>query len=187
MNKSLKIQGRIWVLRDKEGKPIDDIDTDMIYHNAHLAITDINEMGKYTFGNLEEWKDFSQKAQKGDIIIAGKNFGCGSSRQHAVDCFISLGILLIIAESFAAIYKRNAINSGFPILTCSTILQPSPEEDDYINQGDILKTNLSTGNILNVTKNKEVKPCQPFSQVQKDIYLAGDLFSYGRTLLAKKH
>ncbi len=186
MNESLKIQGQVWVLRNKEGKPIDDIDTDMIYHNAHLAITDINEMGKYTLGNLEGWEDFSQKAQKGDIIIAGKNFGCGSSRQHAVDSFISLGILLIIAESFGSIYKRNAINSGFPILTCPAILQTSAEKDDYINQRDILKINFSTGNIFNVTKKKELEACQPFSHVQKDIYLAGDLFNYGRILLSKK-
>ena len=186
MNKPLKIKGRVWALRDKNGKTIDDIDTDMIYHNAHLAITEIKEMGKYALGNLEGWQDFSQKVKEGDIITAGKNFGCGSSRQQAVDCFISLGIGLIIAESFGAIYKRNAINSGFPILICSDILQPSAEEEDYIRQGDILEVDIAAGGVFNLSKKREIKRGQPFSEVQREIYQAGDLFSYGRMLLSKK-
>lgn len=186
MNKPLKIKGRAWLLRAKDGRTIDDIDTDMIYHNAHLAITDPKEMGKYALGNLEGWQDFSKKAKKGDIIIAGKNFGCGSSRQHAVDCFISLGIGLIIAESFGAIYKRNAINSGFPILTAPYILQPSPEQESYVNQDDVLKADLSTGVLQNVSKKRRLRKGHPFSKVQMDIYQAGDLFNYARSLMQKK-
>ena len=113
--------GKVWIITGKDRKLIDDIDTDMIFHNAHLAITDISEMGKYAFGNLEGWEDFPEKAEKNDIIFVGKNFGAGSSRQQAVDCFKSLGCSLIVAESFGAIYKRNAINAGFPILTLDSL------------------------------------------------------------------
>ena len=113
--KSSVIEGRIWLI------PKDNIDTDMIFHNRYLAITDIKEMGQYTFDNLKGFEDFSKKAQPGDIIITGKNFGCGSSRQQAVDCFASLGIQAIIAESFGAIYERNAINAAFPIITCKDL------------------------------------------------------------------
>lgn len=106
----LILSGKIWVLLDREGKLIENIDTDQIYHNAFLHITDISKMGQYALGNLEGWKDFPQKANPGDIIIAGRNFGAGSSRQQAVDCFVSLNIGLIIAPSFGAIYFRNAVN-----------------------------------------------------------------------------
>ena len=74
-------------------------------------------MGKYTFDNLKGHEDFSKKAGEGDIVIVSKNFGAGSSRQQAVDCFVSLGIQCILAESFGAIYERNAINAAFPIIT----------------------------------------------------------------------
>ncbi len=99
--KELKLKGNVWVITDETGNLINDIDTDQIYHNAFLHITDINEMGKYAFGNLEGWKDFSSKAGKGDILLVGSNFGAGSSRQQAVDCFRALGISAIIAISFA--------------------------------------------------------------------------------------
>ena len=78
-------------------------------------------MGQYTFDNLKGFEDFSKKAEKGDIVIAGKNFGCGSSRQQAVDCFISLGIQAIIAESFGVIYERNAINAAFPVISAPSL------------------------------------------------------------------
>ncbi len=93
----------------------------MIFHNRYLAITDIREMGQYTFDNLKGYEDFAKKAHPGDIVFAGKNFGSGSSRQQAVDCFISLGIQAIVAESFGAIYERNAINAAFPVITCKNI------------------------------------------------------------------
>ena len=105
----LKIEGRSWLINK------DNVDTDMIFHNRYLSITNIEEMGQYTFDNLENYKDFAKKAKPGDIVIVGKNFGCGSSRQQAVDCFKSLRISVIIAESFGAIYERNAINNAMPI------------------------------------------------------------------------
>jgi len=109
-------RGRVWIIRR------DNIDTDMLYHNRHLAVTDAKEMGQYAFGNLKGWEDFAKRVRPGDIVVAGKNFGCGSSRQQAVDCFLSLGIAAIVAESFGAIYERNAINGGLAIL-CSPAAQ----------------------------------------------------------------
>ena len=113
----LVLEGKIWVLRDAQGTTIDDIDTDMIFHNAHLAITDVAQMGQHALGNLQGWEDFPQKVSPGDVVLTGRNFGSGSSRQQAVDCFASLGVSLLVAKSYGAIYERNAINSGFPILT----------------------------------------------------------------------
>ncbi len=173
----MKLSGRIWVLTNKEGKPIHDIDTDQIYHNKHLAITDLEEMGKYALGNLEGWEDFPQKARPGDIIFAGKNFGAGSSRQHAVDCFKALGIAAIVAESFGAIYKRNAINSALPILEFPG-LSDLIEKGEFTS-GDQVEIELEAGKVKNLTKGKEYQ-AKPASRVQLEILEAGGLFAYGR-------
>ncbi|MBL7074904.1 3-isopropylmalate dehydratase [candidate division KSB1 bacterium] len=167
--KPTKIGGRVWVI------PEHDIDTDMIFHNRHLAITDLKQMGQFTFGNLKGWEDFPKRARKGDIVVVGDNFGSGSSRQQAVDCFRSLGISFIICQSVGAIYKRNAINSGFPLLICPGIL------DSGIESGHELEVNMVNGEIKNLTKDRMIK-AQPFSRVQMDIYQAGNLFEYGKKL-----
>jgi len=159
----LKIQGRAWVIKK------DNIDTDMIYHNRYLTITDINEMGQYTFDNLEGYKDFAKKAKPGDIIITGKNFGAGSSRQQAVDCFKSLGISVIIAESFGSIYERNAINNAMPILVSEDII-------NKINDKDELEIDFTTGKINNKTQGKTIS-AKPFSKSQLDIYKKGGLLN----------
>jgi 3-isopropylmalate/(R)-2-methylmalate dehydratase large subunit len=156
------IEGRIWVIQK------DNIDTDMIFHNRYLAITNIKEMGQYTFDNLKGFEDFSKKAKPGDIIITGKNFGCGSSRQQAVDCFSALGIHAIIAESFGAIYERNAINAAFPIITCKALT------DIDLKNGDYIKVNLKTGKIENL-QNKKVFVAEPFSDIQFEVYRKGGL------------
>ncbi len=158
---ALVVQGRAWVIQK------DNIDTDMIYHNRHLAITDIKEMGRYTFGNLKGYEQFASQAQKGDMVVVGKNFGCGSSRQQAVDCFKSLGISVIVAESFGAIYERNAINSGMPILVAEDIIKK-------IKDKNILSIDFTTGVINDQTSGKTVQ-AKPFSDAQKDIYLRGGL------------
>lgn len=167
------IKGRVWVIKDPQtDKLINNIDTDMIYHNAHLAVTDIAKMGQHAFGNLGGWEDFPKKAKEGDIILCGGNFGAGSSRQHAVDCFRSLGVVLVIAESFGAIYKRNAINSGMPILTYPDAAKAS------VKSGDIIEIDLEQGRIKNITQEKVMPDAMPFSKVQMDIYQSGDLFAY---------
>jgi len=172
--KPMTIKGRIWKVEDKQGKRIDNIDTDMIFHNRYLYITDLKEMGKHAFSNLPGWEDFPQKAKSGDILVVGRNFGSGSSRQQAVDCFIALGISLIIGESFGAIYKRNVINSGLPLIEAPSIF------DTTLKTGDIIEVNLETGEIFKddvlVLKGK------PMSTVAKDIYEHGGLMELAKEL-----
>ena len=156
------IGGRIWLIQK------DNIDTDMIFHNRYLAITDIKEMGQYTFDNLKGFEDFSKKAEPGDIIITGKNFGCGSSRQQAVDCFSSLEIQAIIADSFGAIYERNAINAALPVITCKDLTGLD------LKNGDRIKVNLMTGKVENL-QNKKIVTAEPFSDVQFEVFQKGGL------------
>ena len=174
--KPTRIRGRVWVLTDPDGKMYNDVDTDMIFHNRYLHITDVAEMGQYALGNLKGWEDFAQKCQPGDIILAGANFGAGSSRQQAVDCFRALGVGALIAESYGAIYKRNAINSGFPILTLPGLSKMAGE----FKNGDELEVDFETGRLV-LNGEKEYQ-AHPFSKVQMDIYQAGNLFAYGKTL-----
>jgi len=155
------VEGRAWVIKK------DNIDTDMIYHNRYLSITDINEMGQYTFDNLEGYGTFAKQAKEGDIVVVGKNFGCGSSRQQAVDCFKALGISVIIAESFGSIYERNAINSAMPILVAEDIT-------NKINDKDEISVNFETGEIYDKIQNKTFME-KPFSKVQLEIYKRGGL------------
>jgi len=171
-----EIKGRIWVLTTRTGELYDDIDTDMIFHNRYLHITDITQMGQYALDNLAEWEDFAKRAQPGDILLAGKNFGAGSSRQQAVDCFCALGVGAILAESFGAIYKRNAINSGFPIVALPNLTQLYGQFKD----GDELELDFETGQLI--LNGEQTFQAEPFSQVQMDIYEAGDLFAYGKML-----
>jgi len=171
-------RGRIWVLTDKSGRLIEDIDTDQIFHNAFLHITELVEMGQYALGNLEGWKDFPKKARPGDIIAAGRNFGAGSSRQQAVDCFIALKVGAILAPSYSSIYFRNAVNSGFPILRC--------EEIDRLvtglklESGDEVEVDFMSGKGFNLTKNIAFA-VEPMSAVQRDIYHEENLFAFGRS------
>jgi 3-isopropylmalate dehydratase small subunit len=157
----LSVEGQAWVIK------IDNIDTDMIFHNRYLSITNLNEMGQFTFKTVKGFETFTKKVKKGDILIVGKNFGCGSSRQQAVDCFLSLRIGAIIAESFGAIYERNAINSGFPILTVEDITQK-------INDKDKISINFITGEIVNKTQTTTYQ-ATPFFHIQKEIYLRGGM------------
>ena len=156
------IEGRAWIINK------DNIDTDMIFHNRYLSITEIKEMGQYTFDNLIGFEDFAKKALPGDIVLTGKNFGSGSSRQQAVDCFISLGIQAIVAESFGAIYERNAVNAAFPILICRNI------SGSDVTEGDRIRINLQNGELTNLRTGKSI-PAEPFSEVQYEIYKNGGL------------
>src|SRR5512139_3260234 len=174
--KPTKITGRIGVLTTPSGKLYDDIDTDMIFHNRYLAITEVDKMGQYSLDHLKGWEDFAKKARPGDILLAGKNFGAGSSRQQAVDCFRALGVGAIVAESYGAIYKRNAINSGFPIVVLPNLTQIYGQ---YKN-GDQLEIDLENGQL--VVNGEQGFRAEPFSKVQMDIYQAGNLFAYGKTV-----
>jgi 3-isopropylmalate dehydratase small subunit len=159
-----KVEGKVWLI-DK-----DNIDTDMIFHNRYLTITDMDEMGQYAFDNLAGYEDFAQKAKKGDIVVVGKNFGAGSSRQQAVDCFVSLGISCILAKSYGAIYERNAINAAFPIL----VYNPDILDELQLEDGDFIRVNFITGEVINITKEKTAK-VRPFFDAQIQIYQKGGL------------
>jgi len=171
-------RGRIWVLTDKSGRLIEDIDTDQIYHNAFLHITELAEMGQYALGNLEGWKDFPQKVQPGDIVAAGRNFGAGSSRQQAVDCFIALKVGVILAPSYSSIYFRNAVNSGFPILRCGELGRLASGRK--IESGDEVEVDFVSGKGFNLSKNSAFS-VEPMSTVQREIYHKGNLFAFGRS------
>jgi len=171
------LRGRVWVLARADGRLIEDIDTDQIFHNAHLHITDPAQMGAYALGNLEGWKDFPQKARPGDILIAGRNFGAGSSRQQAVDCFVALGVAAILAPSYSAIYFRNAVNTGFPVLRGDGLDRPAAS--GLLRSGDEIEIDLLAGRGRNVTRN-ETFPLEPMSAVQREIYEAGNLFRLKR-------
>jgi len=162
-DKPVMVEGRIWLITQ------DNIDTDMIFHNRYLAITNIAEMGQYSFDNLKGYEDFAKKAKSGDIVVVGKNFGSGSSRQQAVDCFKALGIQAILAESFGAIYERNAINAGLPIVSYKSL------EDIDLHDGDIIRVNFETGAVTNVKNNKSLH-AEKFSEVQMDLYQNGGMF-----------
>ena len=161
-HKPTVLEGKVWIIDQ------DDIDTDMIFHNRHLAITNIGEMGQYTFGNLKGWEDYAKKSEPGDIVITGKNFGAGSSRQQAVDCFKSIGNLAILAESFGAIYERNAINAGFPLLTYKSL------HDLELVSRDTIRINLEKGQVTNLRNGKTVQ-VNKFYEIQMMIYQKGDL------------
>lgn len=163
-DKPLIVEGRVWIINK------DDIDTDMIYHNRYLTITDIKEMGQYSFDNLKGYEDFANKAKPGDIIITAKNFGAGSSRQQAVDCFLSLGISCILAESYGAIYERNAINAALPILTYNPEVIAAVE----IQDGDKAKIDMTKGTITNLNNGKTAN-INKFTDVQIEIYKKGGL------------
>ncbi|MBU8871967.1 MAG: 3-isopropylmalate dehydratase large subunit [Gemmatimonadales bacterium] len=155
------LKGRVWLITEAN------IDTDMIFHNRHLAVTDPAEMGQYTFGNLPGWEDFPDRVQSGDLVVLGPNFGCGSSRQQAVDCFATLGVRALIAPSYGAIYERNAINAGLPVVIGDLL-------DSGLADGQEIQIDLRSGEI---TWDGGRIQAEPFSQVQMDIYQRGGLLA----------
>ncbi len=155
-----ELKGRVWVIRQ------DNIDTDMIFHNRYLAITDIDQMGQYAFDNLAGWEDFAKKVSPGDIVVTGGNFGAGSSRQQAVDCFKALGVPLIIAQNYGSIYERNAINAGMPIMSADLV-------ETEIADGEEIAVDLESG--LITRSDGSTLQGTPFSKVQLDIYQRGGL------------
>ncbi len=170
-------EGRVWVLLDGRGGLIEDIDTDQIFHNAHLHITDLEQMGPFALGNLEGWRDFPAKARPGDILLAGRNFGAGSSRQQAVDCFVALGVAAVLAPSFGAIYFRNAVNSGFPVLKTQGL--EGLVQEGKLASGDILRLDGLKGEARVPGKNFTLR-LELMSRVQTDILRAGNLFLLGK-------
>lgn len=154
-----------------KGKTIkygDNIDTDIIIPARYLNIMDRNELASHCMEDLDA--DFAKKVNDGDIIVAGSNFGCGSSREHAPQVIKDSGVGCVIAESFARIFYRNAINIGLPIIEC-------PEAAKAINDGDEVEINFDTGDIKDITKNESFK-AQPFPGFLQSMINAGGLINY---------
>ena len=146
----------------------DNIDTDIIIPARYLNIMDRKELASHCMEDLDA--DFSKKVESGDVIVAGSNFGCGSSREHAPQVIKDSGISCVIAESFARIFYRNAINIGLPIVEC-------PEAAKAIACGDEVEINFDTGEIRDITLNKSFK-AQPFPEFLQNMINAGGLINY---------
>ncbi|MCR3758066.1 3-isopropylmalate dehydratase small subunit [Clostridium felsineum] len=132
----------------------DNIDTDVIIPARYLNTSVPEELAKHCMEDLDV--DFLKKLKKGDILVGGKNFGCGSSREHAPICIKAAGVSCVIAKSFARIFYRNSINIGFPILECEEAVNDA-------KTGDKLEVDFIEGKIVNLTLNKEYK-AQPFPE-----------------------
>ena len=146
----------------------DHVDTDVIIPARYLNTSDPKELAKHCMEDID--KDFAEKNRDGCIIVAGKNFGCGSSREHAPIALKASGVPLVIADSFARIFYRNALNIGLPIIEC-------PEAAAEIQQGDELEVDLSSGVIEDLTTSKryQAMPIPPFMQ---QLIQAGGLMAY---------
>lgn len=148
----------------------DNIDTDAILPGTYLKLHDYAELAKHAMEGLDP--DFHSKVKDGDFIVAGKNFGCGSSREHAPIALSSSGIKAVLALSFARIFYRNAVDGAF-------LLPIEIGEDAYknISNGDQLELSIEKNTIKNLTKNKEYK-MKPFSELIGKIIASGGLFKY---------
>ena len=146
----------------------DNVDTDVIIPARYLNSFDAKELASHAMVDIDP--TFASTVEKGDIIVAGQNFGCGSSREHAPLCLKTAGVKCVIAKSFARIFYRNSINIGFAILEC-------PEAVDGIDDGDEVKVNFSTGVITNKTKN-ETYQSQPFPEFLQKMIDADGLVNY---------
>ena len=157
------------IIKGKVHKFGNDVNTDDIIAAKYLVTTDVKELGKHCMENIVP--NFSKKTKPGDIIVAGKNFGCGSSREHAPLALKGCGIAAVIARSFAGIFFRNAINIGLPFL------QLSQKDINSIKDGDLLEIDLANGIIKNLSRNKILKS-QPFPKFLQEIIKKGGLMNY---------
>ena len=153
--------GKVWVLGD-------DIDTDIIIPTEYLALPTVEDMKQYGFSPLRP--ELAGQIQEGDIIVAGKNFGCGSSREHAPIAIKAAGVSCVIAETFARIFYRNAINIGLPIIEC-------PEASRAIEAGDEVEVDFDSGIITDITKGTSFKG-QAFPEFMQKIIDAEGLVNY---------
>ncbi|HDJ04454.1 MAG TPA: 3-isopropylmalate dehydratase small subunit [Candidatus Bathyarchaeota archaeon] len=163
--KTLPIRGRAWKFGD-------DVNTDLIIAGKYkLSITDLDELSRHAMEGLIP--DFAERFRRGDLIVAGRNFGCGSSREQAPLVLKHLGVGAVIAKSFARIFYRNAINIGLPAAECKNV--------NRISDGDILEVDLEAGLVRNVTKGESYR-ITPIHPDLLQILVEGGLINY-----VKKH
>lgn len=146
----------------------DNVDTDVIIPARYLNVPDPMELAKHCMEDIDI--DFAKKVNKGDIIVANKNFGCGSSREHAPIAIKASGVSCVIAETFARIFYRNAINIGLPIIEC-------PEAAKAIEAGDEVEIDFDSGMIYDKTKGTEYQG-QAFPEFMQKIIEAEGLINY---------
>ncbi|MGD0656618.1 MAG: 3-isopropylmalate dehydratase small subunit [Syntrophorhabdales bacterium] len=159
-------RGRVWKFGDN-------IDTDIIIPARYLALTDPAALGQHCMEPLVP--DFAAKVQKGDIIVGGTNFGCGSSREHAPLAITALGISVVIAKSFARIFYRNAFNKGLALLEADVY--------DLVQDGEIVEADLSSGLIKAGGREVKAKPIPPF---MLELIREGGLINHLRKVLGER-
>jgi 3-isopropylmalate/(R)-2-methylmalate dehydratase small subunit len=165
-----QFQGRVWALPDS-------CDTDMITPGKYLTIIDPKGLAEHI---LEGWRqDFPKLIKAGDILVAGDNMGCGSSREHAPLSMIGAGVPVVIARSFARIFYRNSINVGLPVMECPDMPK------NFVKDGDSLQVDLEKGLVKNLTSGVEIKGI-PLSAKAIEILDAGGLVNIVRHKLAKR-
>ena len=162
------MQGKVWKFGDN-------IDTDLIIAARYLNTSEPSELAKYVMEDADP--EFVAKMSIGDIIVAGENFGCGSSREHAPIALKSAGISAVIAPTFARIFYRNAFNMGLPIFEL--------EESAEIDEGDTVKIDMDRGEVINISQAKTYKftPIPPFMQELVD---AGGLIEFAKKEIQEK-
>jgi len=152
-----------------------DINTDLIIPGRYLSYENHKELANHAMEDLDPY--FLNKFHKGDIIVAGKNFGCGSSREQAVICLKNVGVGAIIAKSFSRIFFRNAINIGLPIIECAKL-------PDIIQNQDEIQIDYENGKIENLSKKKKYS-IEPFPDIIREIIKNGGLVQYIKKNLLK--
>ena len=162
------MQGKVWKFGDN-------IDTDLIIAARYLNTSEASELAKHVMEDADP--SFVNNMREGDIIVAGENFGCGSSREHAPIALKAAGVAAVVAPTFARIFYRNAFNMGLPIFEL-----PEAEE---INEGDTIRIDMDAGEIINVTQAKTYK-FTPIPAFMQELVDAGGLINYAKQEIAKQ-
>ncbi len=155
-------------IRGKAWKFGSNVDTDAILPAIYLNLSDPQELAKHCMEGIDP--EFPKKLRPGDILVAGENFGCGSSREHAPLSLRAVGVGAVVARSFARIFFRNAINIGLSIVECSEVA-------DEIEEGDQIQVDVISGRLSNLDRGKSY-PLQPFPPFMQELIAAGGLMSY---------
>ncbi|MDR1915855.1 MAG: 3-isopropylmalate dehydratase small subunit [Synergistaceae bacterium] len=163
-----KISGRAWVYGDN-------VDTDVIIPARYLSTSDPGLLAPHCMEDIDS--SFASSAQPGDVMVAGANFGCGSSREHAPISIKASGVSCVVASSFARIFYRNAINIGLPILECADMSSPGA-----VAAGDVLEVDIAEGVIKNIT-NGRVFTASPAPEFLRELFDSGGLVPYVRRRL----
>jgi len=163
------LEGKVWKFGDN-------IDTDLIIAARYLNTSEPSQLAKYVMEDADP--DFVSKMQVGDIIVAGENFGCGSSREHAPIALKAAGVSAVIAPTFARIFYRNAFNMGLPIFEL-------PEANE-IDEGDEVKIDMSSGEVINITKGKSYK-FTPIPEFMQELVQAGGLINFAKNEISAQN